>query len=82
MSTTAKSSQTGFSGQDAQRESERAFSCGNSKYYVVERGGCFIVRRQDWLTRTFIGYAHDIAEALTLIRQNAGSVTIRTIAAS
>jgi hypothetical protein len=63
-------------------ESERAFSCGNSKYYVIECSGCFIVRRQDWLTRTFIGYAHDIAEALTLIRQNAGSSTIRTIAAS
>lgn len=62
--------------------SEFAFSCGNSKYHVIERDGCFIVRRQDWLAGTFIGYARDIAGALALIRRNAGSGTIREVRAS
>jgi hypothetical protein len=55
----------------------RAFSCGNSKYYVVERGGFYVVQRQDWLSRTFIAYAHDPAEAMTLIQRDARSSRIR-----
>lgn len=58
-------------------EFERAFSCGNSKYYVTEHDGCFIVHRQDWLARTFIGYAHDLAEATALIIRDAKSSRIR-----
>ncbi len=57
--------------------SELAFSCGNSKYYVVERYGRFIVQRQDWLGRTFISYARDLAEAIALIEADAGSGRIR-----
>ena len=58
-------------------ESEQTFTCGNSKYYVTKRGGFFIVRRQDWIARVFIGYGHDLAEALTLIRHDAHSGAIR-----
>jgi hypothetical protein len=56
---------------------ERAFSCGNSLYYVVERYGCFVVQRQDWLGRTFISYARDLAAAIALIEADAGSSRIR-----
>ena len=58
-------------------ESEQAFTCGNSKYYVTRRDGFFIVRRQDWMARTFIGYGHDLAEAMMLIRYDARSSRIR-----
>ena len=50
---------------------ERAFSCGNSKYYVVESHGYFIVQRQDWLGRTFLTYAHSLAEAIARIEADA-----------
>ena len=42
-------------------------------YFVVERYGHLIVQRQDWLGRTFMGYAHDLAEATALIRSDARS---------
>ena len=58
-------------------EFEQTFNCSNRKYYVTEHDGCFDVRRQDWFTRTFIGYAHDLAEAMTLIRRDAKSYQIR-----
>jgi hypothetical protein len=51
--------------------SERAFRCGNSKYYVVACNGHFIVQRQDWLGRTFISYAGDLAEAIARIEADA-----------
>jgi hypothetical protein len=53
--------------------SERVFTCGNGKYYVVEEYGRLLVQRQGWLSRTFIGYARDLAEAMALIRTDAGS---------
>jgi hypothetical protein len=58
-------------------EYEQTFICGNSKYYVTKRDGFFIVRRQGWIARTFIGYSHDLAEALALIRHDAQSSGIR-----
>lgn len=51
--------------------SERAFTCGNAKYYVVEQNGYLIVQRQDWLGRTFIGYAADVTEAIRRIEGDA-----------
>ncbi len=57
--------------------SERAFSCGNSTYYVVEGYGRHTVRRQDWVGRTFISYARDLAEAIALIEADAKSYRIR-----
>jgi hypothetical protein len=57
--------------------SERAFSCGNSKYYVVECHGTFIVQRQGWLDRTFIAYADSLAEAIARIEADAHSWQIR-----
>ena len=56
---------------------ESAFSCGNSKYYVIKSYGRFIVQRQDWLERTFIGFARDLAEATELIRSDARTFKIR-----
>jgi hypothetical protein len=53
--------------------SERAFICGNNKYYVVERYGRLIVQRQDWLNRTFVSYARDVAEAVAIIEADARS---------
>jgi hypothetical protein len=53
--------------------SEHVYSCGNKTYYVVERFGQLIVQRQDWLGRTFIGYASGLAQATALIRSDAGS---------
>jgi hypothetical protein len=58
-------------------EDQQTFRCGNSKYYVIGQNGCFIVRRQDWIERTFIGYASDIAEAMTLISKDSRSSLIR-----
>ena len=43
--------------------SEWTYACGNHMYFVVERYGHFIVQRQDWLGRTFMSYARDLAEA-------------------
>jgi hypothetical protein len=57
--------------------SERAFICGNSKYYVVECYGTFIVQRQDWLGRAFITYARNLAEAIARIEADAHSWQIR-----
>ena len=56
---------------------ERALSCGNSKYHMVEAYGYFVVQRQDWFGRTFIGYARDMGEAMALIRSDARSSNIR-----
>jgi hypothetical protein len=56
---------------------ERAYACGNRKYYVHEAYGRFIVRRQDWLARTFVGYARDVPEALALIKRDAQSTRLR-----
>jgi hypothetical protein len=56
---------------------ERAFNCGNNKYYVVECYGYFIVQRQDWLGRTFISYAHSLAEAIGCIEADARCWQIR-----
>jgi hypothetical protein len=58
-------------------ECERTFRCGNSKYYVIEQGSVFIVQRQDWIERTFIGYTRNIAEAMALIRRDSRSGEIR-----
>jgi len=58
-------------------EFEQTFSCGNNKYYVTKHDGCFGVRWQDWFTRTFIGYARDLAEVMTLIQRDAKSYRIR-----
>ena len=58
-------------------ESKQIFRCGNYKYYVIGQNACFVVRRQDWMEETFIGYARDIAEAMVLIRHDARSVEIR-----
>jgi hypothetical protein len=56
---------------------ERAFSCGNNKYYVTEHNGYLVVQRQDWLKRAFLGYARDIAAALALITHDARSSEIK-----
>jgi hypothetical protein len=58
-------------------EDLRTVRCGNSKYYVIERNGFLIVRRQDWLERTFIGFARDIEEVVALIRRDSRSGEIR-----
>jgi hypothetical protein len=58
-------------------EYKQIFRCGDRKYYVSEQSGYFIVRRQDWIERTFVGYAQDIAEAIALIEQDARSNEIR-----
>jgi len=58
-------------------ELERTFSCGSSKYYVSRHDGYLEVRRQDWFTRAFIGFAQDLAEALSLIQRDARSGRIR-----
>ena len=57
--------------------SERAFICGNSKYYVVEHHGTLIVQRQNWLGRSFITYAHNLAEAIARIEADAHCWQIR-----
>lgn len=62
---------------EAAMESERVFICGNSKYYVIARYGRLLVQRQDWLGRTFITYARDVAEAIALIEADARSSRIR-----
>ncbi len=50
---------------------ERTFTCGNSRYYVVACNGHFIVQRQDWLGRSFVTYARDLAEAIARIEADA-----------
>lgn len=57
--------------------SERAFTCGNSKYYVVEYYSTFIVQRQDWFGRAFVTYARDLAEAIARIEADAHCWQIR-----
>jgi hypothetical protein len=57
--------------KEASVVAERAFTCGKAKYYVVEQHGHLIVQRQDWLGRTFIGYAADVAEAIRRIEGDA-----------
>jgi hypothetical protein len=56
---------------EASVAAERAFTCGNGKYYVVEQSGYLIVQRQDWLGRTFINYARNLAEAIARIEADA-----------
>lgn len=56
---------------------ERAFTCGTGKYFVTECCGYFIVQKQDWFGRSFISYAHDLAEAITRIEADAHCWTIR-----
>jgi hypothetical protein len=56
---------------------QQIFNCGDSKYYVSEQNSFLVVQRQDWIERTFVGYARDIAEAISLIRRDAGSGQIR-----
>jgi hypothetical protein len=56
---------------------ERAFCCGNSKYYVAECYGLLVVHRQDWLGRTFIGHARNYAEAMVLMQSDARSGRVR-----
>jgi hypothetical protein len=56
---------------------ERAFSCGNSTYYVAESYGRFKVQRQGWLGRIFLGYVVDLAEAIALIEADAKCWQIR-----
>ena len=58
---------------EAPMPSEWTYTCGNNRYCVVERFGRLIVQRQDWLGRTFISYAGDLAEATVLIRLDAKS---------
>ncbi len=53
--------------------SEHAFSCDNNRYYIVAYFGYFIVQRQDWFERTFVGFVRDIAAAMTLIHKDAKS---------
>ena len=57
--------------------SERAFTCGNSKYYVVEQHGHLMVERQDWLGRTFIAFARDLKDAIGRIEADAQCWQIR-----
>jgi hypothetical protein len=58
-------------------ESERAFSCGNNRYCVVDRHGRLVVYRQDWLGRSFVSYARDLAHAIALIEADAGCYQVR-----
>jgi hypothetical protein len=58
-------------------EFKQTFRSGNNKYYVVGQNGCFVVRRQDWIETTLVGYARDIAEAMALIRRDSRSGDIR-----
>jgi hypothetical protein len=46
--------------------SEWAYTCGNNMYFVVEHYGHLVVQRQDWLGRTFVGYARNLADATAL----------------
>lgn len=61
----------GIADAEAPMVSERAFTCGNKKYYVVECCGTFIVQRQDWFDRAFVTYARDLAEAIARIEADA-----------
>ncbi len=56
---------------EASVPAERAFTCGNGKYYVLEQHGYLIVQRQDWLGRTFIDHARNLAEAIARIEADA-----------
>lgn len=50
---------------------ERVFSCGNSTYYVVQWYSYFMVYRQGWLGRIFVGYARNLADAVARIERDA-----------
>ena len=58
-------------------QGDRVLRCGNKKYYVAVSDGFYIVRRQDWLSKTFIGYASDLGSAMDLIKRDAKSTLIR-----
>lgn len=62
---------------EAPMASERAFSCGNNTYYVVESYDRFKVQRQGWLGRIFLGYVVNLAEAIALIEADAKCWRIR-----
>ena len=57
--------------------SERTFTCGNGKYYVVEQHGHLMVLWQNWLGRTFIGHAGGLGEAIRRIEADARCWQIR-----
>jgi len=57
--------------EEASVASQRAFTCGNSTYYVTEQHGYLVVERQDWLGRTFIAFAGSLAEAIRRIEGDA-----------
>lgn len=56
---------------------ERAFASGGNKYYVVERNGRIFVQKTSWMPgRDSVGEAHDLDDALALIRADSGSSRI------
>jgi hypothetical protein len=58
---------------------ERAYASGGNKYYVVERYGKLAVEKTSWWPgRTSVGSAHDLDEALALIKADSGSSKIET----
>ena len=64
-------------GMEALVAAERAFTCGTGKYYVTECCGTFIVQKQGWFGRSFVGYARDVAEAIARIESDAHCWTVR-----
>lgn len=56
---------------------ERAFTCGDGRYYVTESHGTFIVHKQGWFGRSYVCYAHDLGEAITRIEADAHCWIIR-----
>jgi len=64
-------------GMEAPVAAERAFTCGTGKYYVTECCGTFIVQKQGWFGRSFVGYARDVAEAIARIESDAQCWTVR-----
>lgn len=57
---------------------ERAFTCGTGKYFVTECRGTFIVQKQNLFGKSFVAYAHDLAEAIARIETDAHCWTVRT----
>jgi hypothetical protein len=58
-------------------EHKQTFCCGNNKYYVIEQNGCFVVRRQDWIEQTFIGYARSFGGVMAIIQRDSRSSYIK-----
>ena len=58
---------------------ERAYASGGNKYYVVERYGRLVVEKTSWWPgRDRVAYAHDLEEAIALIKADSGSSKIET----